>query len=159
NQYRAVFTNALGTAQTTALLTVNVPPTVTTNPASQTICAGSPVSFIAAATATPAASVQWQLPTNGGANSANIGAAPSASFTAAASASPAATVQWQLNTGSGFNDIVGATSATLTFTATAGQTGNQYRAVFTNTCGTATTGAATLTVNVPPAVTTQPVNQ
>ncbi|HEV3165862.1 MAG TPA: dockerin type I repeat-containing protein, partial [Isosphaeraceae bacterium] len=39
-----------------------------------------------------------------------------------------------------------ATAATLSFTSTLAQNGNQYRAVFTNPAGTATSNAATLTV-------------
>jgi hypothetical protein len=45
-----------------------------------------------------------------------------------------------------FTDIAGATSTTLSFTAVASQRGYRYRAVFTNSLGTATTTAATLTV-------------
>jgi hypothetical protein len=75
----------------------------------------------------------------------------SASFTAAASGSPAPTVKWQVNAGSGFADMSPAqTSTTLTLTKPGvALSGNQYRAVFTNTCGgtqTATSNAATLTV-------------
>jgi hypothetical protein len=126
-QYRAVFTNTCGTATTTtATLTVNTSPGVTTNPSNQTVCAGSSVSFTAASSGTPTPTVQWQVSTNGGAT---------------------------------FGDVPGATSATLTFTAAAGQSGNQYRAVFTTSCGTATTTAATLTVNSAPSVTTDPSNQ
>jgi MBG domain (YGX type) len=75
--------------------------------------------------------------------------AASVSFTAAASGSPAPVpVQWQVNSGSGFTDISGATSTTLTINnPTAAMSGNQYRAVFTNSCGRATSTAATLTVN------------
>ncbi len=83
-----------------------------------------------------------------------------ATFTAAASGSPAPTVKWQVSSdGSTWADIPGATSATLSFAATASQTGHTYRAVFTNNLGTATSNAATLTVNTPPVVTTQPVDQ
>ncbi len=76
-----------------------------------------------------------------------------ASFSAAASGDPTPTVQWQVSTDGGTNwsNISGATSTTLTVTApTVAQSGNKYRAVFTNSCGgttTATTTAATLTVN------------
>jgi hypothetical protein len=75
-----------------------------------------------------------------------------ATFTAAASGNPAPTVKWQVNTGSGFVDMSPAqTNATLTLTKpTVSMSGNQYRAVFTNTCGgtqTATSNSATLTVN------------
>ncbi|PYQ35731.1 MAG: hypothetical protein DMF57_02140, partial [Acidobacteria bacterium] len=111
-QYRAVFTNACGSATTnTATLTVHAPPAVTTQPTNQTVCNGA-----------------------------------TATFTAAASGTPAPTVQWQVSSGGPFSDIPGATSTTLTFTATSADNGKQYRAVFTNSCSTATTNAATLTV-------------
>jgi hypothetical protein len=73
-----------------------------------------------------------------------------ATFTVAASGSPTPTVQWQLNIGSGFTNMSGATSTTLVVTQPAATaSGNQYRAVFTNSCTppTATSNAATLTVN------------
>jgi hypothetical protein len=112
-QYRAVFTNAGGQATTTAAtLTVNTAPVVTTNPVNATVCEGA-----------------------------------TATFTAAASGSPAPSVQWQVSSGGPFTDIPGATSTTLMFTATIADNGKQYRAVFTNSCSTATTTAATLTVN------------
>src|SRR5207248_3918544 len=71
------------------------------------------------------------------------------------------TVQWQVSTDNGvtFNNIGGATSTTLSFTTATTDTGKQYRAVFTDVCGSSTTNAATLTVDTIPAVTTQPVTQ
>src|SRR5439155_1224855 len=52
------------------------------------------------------------------------------------------------NGGGIFTDISGQTSSPLTLNSPAvSQSGNQYRAVFTNGCGTATSTAATLTVN------------
>ena len=127
NKYRAVFTNAGGVATTVAAtLTVNFAPTVTTNPVSQSISAGSTVTFTAAASGNPTPTVQWQQSTDGGAT---------------------------------FQNIAGATSTTLSFTALAGQNGNQYRAVFTNSVGSATTTAATLTVTAGPRITTNPTDQ
>ncbi len=84
-----------------------------------------------------------------------------ASFTATASGNPAPTIQWQLSTDGGvtFGDISGATSDTYSFTAGAGQNGDQYVAVFTNSVGFTTSAAATLTVNTAPVVTTNPSNQ
>jgi len=82
----------------------------------------------------------------------------SVTFTASSTGTPTPTVQWEVSSGGPFLPIPGATSTTLTFTATASQNGNQYRAVFTNTSGTATTTAATLTVNTAPTVTTNPSN-
>jgi hypothetical protein len=75
-----------------------------------------------------------------------------ATFTAAATGSPTPTVQWQVKIPAGtFTDIGGATSPTLTLTGvSAAQNGNQYRAVFTNSQGTATTDPATLTVTASP---------
>jgi hypothetical protein len=72
-----------------------------------------------------------------------------ATFTAAASSDPASTVQWQSSTDSGktFGDIPGATAGSYKVTAPTLETnGSQYRAVFTNDGGSATTNAATLTV-------------
>ena len=80
--------------------------------------------------------------------------AASVSFSATASGSPAPTVQWQVSTGGPFTNLAnnatysGVTSGTLTINnPTVSLSGNQYRAVFTNSCGTATSNAATLTVN------------
>ena len=75
-----------------------------------------------------------------------------ASFTAGASGFPAPTVQWQVSTNNGttWAAIPGATSTTYSFSAVSGDNGRQYRAAFTNTGGTATSSAATLTVNTLP---------
>jgi hypothetical protein len=83
-----------------------------------------------------------------------VGAGGTATFTAAATGTPAPTVQWQASTdgGTSFSDLSSAISTTLSFTTSAGQNGNQYRAVFTNTGGSAATKAATLTVNAIPTV-------
>ena len=118
-EYRAVFTNTAGSSTTSA--------------ATLTVTAGS------------------------GASSPEITTQPSddiaavdgtASFTAAASGTPTPTVQWQVssNGGAGWSDISGATSTTYTFTAYNGMSAYEYRAVFTNTAGVATTNAAILTV-------------
>ncbi len=67
-------------------------------------------------------------------------------LTAAATANPTPNVQWQSTTdGTTFTDIPGATSAAFSFTATV-PSATFYRAVFTNSQGTATTAAATLSV-------------
>jgi hypothetical protein len=91
------------------------------------------------------------ITTNPSNQSVNPGA--SVSFTAAASGFPAPTVQWQRSVGGGsFTNIAGATSPTYTFTAAAGDNGNQYRAVFTNSVSSATSTAATLTVSSAPTI-------
>ncbi|MGL6222629.1 MAG: hypothetical protein ACRC6L_03500, partial [Steroidobacteraceae bacterium] len=63
--------------------------------------------------------------------------------------------QWQRGT----TAIAGATGASYTTPATtAADDGTTFRVVIANKGGSVTSSAATLTVNVPPAVTTQPVN-
>jgi hypothetical protein len=128
NIYQAVFTNSVGSVTTTrATLTVRYAPVVSSSPTSQTVNAGQSVTFTAAGTGNPGASIQWQVSTNGG---------------------------------STFSNISGAHSTTLTLTnTTASQNGYEYRAVFTNSLGSATTSAATLTVLFPPTVTVNPTSQ
>jgi hypothetical protein len=73
----------------------------------------------------------------------------SASFTASASGNPTPSVQWQVSTNSGstWTNISGATGATFVIsTTTTSENGYEYRAVFTNYLGSATTIAAILTV-------------
>jgi hypothetical protein len=119
NEYRAVFTNSAGSATTSAatLTVTGVAPAVTTQPANASVTAGAAATFTAAASGTPAPTVQWQVSTNGG--------------------------------GTFSNDTTdaGATTGTLTVSATTtSESGYEYRAVFTNAAGSATTAAATLTV-------------
>ena len=118
NKYEAVFTNAAGSATTTAAtLTVNAAntaPTITTNPANVSVTAGATATFTAAASGSPTPTVQWQVSTNGGTS---------------------------------FTNLAGATSTTFSITGTTvAMSGNKYEAVFTNAAGSATTTAATLTV-------------
>jgi MBG domain/Kelch motif/Immunoglobulin domain/Galactose oxidase, central domain len=82
----------------------------------------------------------------------------SVTFSTSASGYPTPTVQWQVSTnGNTYSNIGGATSSTYTISAaTASQNGYRYRAVFTNSVGSATTAVATLTVQSAPAVTTNP---
>ncbi|MGN6413243.1 beta strand repeat-containing protein, partial [Flexivirga sp.] len=90
--------------------------------------------------------------TNPGNQTVNSGA--SVSFIAAAWGFPAPTVQWQRSTdgGGSFSNIAGATSPTYTFTARSADNGNTYRAMFTNSSGSATSTVATLTVNTAPTI-------
>ena len=89
-----------------------------------------------------------------------VNAGQPASFTTAGSGNPSAVIQWQVSTDGGttFTNIIGATSGTLTLTTTAGENGNEYRALLANSLGSVTTSAATLTVDSPPTVTTSPAN-
>jgi len=110
------------TATPSVTITANAEPLVTTHPADRTVDVGASATFTAAASGSPAPSVQWQTSTDGG--------------------------LW--------TDVPGATDDTLVLSGvTLAMSGQQYRAVFTSTFGgndhSATTGAATLTVNPPPA--------
>ncbi len=77
------------------------------------------------------------------------------------SAAATGTYQWQLSTNGGgnWNNIVGATGSSYSATAvTVAMNGYQYRVLVTGQCGTSTSNVATLTVNVPPTVTTGPTS-
>ncbi len=69
NRYRAVFSNPVGQASSAiATLTVNYVPIITLQPKAQTVIAGNMAAFTAAAQADPAATVQWQVSSDGGKN-------------------------------------------------------------------------------------------
>jgi subtilase family serine protease len=101
----------------------------------------------------------------GNPNNASIGAGGNTSFSSTGrgvAGDTAPTAQWQVSTDNGatFNNVSdgilysGATTPTLSITgATPGMSGFQYRDVFTNVFGSATTAAATLTVVSAPTVT------
>jgi hypothetical protein len=134
-------TTALSTAQNgyqyRARYTNSVTANVATNAATVTVNAGATAPIV---TGQPAP--------------IGVEVGQSASFTASASGSPTPTVQWQVKTASvDWADITGATSTTYSFTAALGDQGNQYRAVFSNTAGTATTNPATLNIGVTPVIT------
>jgi PKD repeat protein/sugar lactone lactonase YvrE len=132
-QYKVIVTGSCAPAVTssTALLTVNSPAAITTQPTDQTICAGANTSFSVTATGAGIA------------------------------------YQWQVDQGAGFGNVpVGApyggnTTATLTITgAIAAMNGYKYQVGMAATCpGLAISNTVILTVNSPPAVTTQPVDQ
>jgi hypothetical protein len=73
-----------------------------------------------------------------------------ASFTASASGGPRPAVQWQISadTGVSWADIAGATAPTCVVTAVPPNGGKQFRAVFTNRNGSATTSAAAIAAAV-----------
>jgi len=104
---------------------INQLPFVTANPVNQKGISGATVNFIAAATGSLAATVQWQVSTTGVAGT--------------------------------FSNIIGnPTAATETLTLsniTPAQNGYAYQAVFTNSAGSTTTAAATLTVYSLPVLT------
>jgi len=126
NEYEAIFTNGLGSATSSAAtLTVN-----------------------GALAVAPAVITQP--------SSQTATAGSTVTFSAAASGTPTPTVQWNVSTnnGSTWTAVSGATSTSLTLgSVTTAMSGNRYEAVFSNSAGTATTAAATLTVNQTPAIT------
>jgi hypothetical protein len=83
-----------------------------------------------------------------------------ATFTATANGTPAPSCQWQQSAnGSSWSKVSGATSTTYSFAATKAKDGYRYRAVFTNSAGSARSQAAKLTVlqeNTKPVITGQP---
>jgi alpha-tubulin suppressor-like RCC1 family protein len=84
-----------------------------------------------------------------------------ATFEAVAGGVPTPTVQWELSTDSGASwaPVEGASTDKLTIaSAKIAENGDEYRAVFTNVAGRATSQLATLTVANRPVVTAQPVN-
>jgi hypothetical protein len=99
-----------------------VAPAITTQPANQSVAAGGNASFSAAASGTPAPTLQWQVSTNSGSTWTNI---------------------------SNGNPYSGASTGTLVITSvTAGMTGYQYRCVAGNGINPDTTSSvATLTVS------------
>jgi hypothetical protein len=87
-KYRAVFTNLVGTATTSAAaLTVNTEPEITSQPHSQSVVTGHSVTFTASASGRPTPTVQWQVGTNSGRTWTNISGATSPTLTFTASTS------------------------------------------------------------------------
>ncbi len=96
-----------------------VPAAITAHPSSLSVTEGSSATFSVSATGDPSPTYQWQVQPAG-----------SGSFT---------------NAGGGFS---GTTTDTLTLTTSAlANNGDQFRCVATNSAGSATSNAATLTVN------------
>jgi hypothetical protein len=130
-EVRAVFTNYLGTATSNAA-------TITVLPAVAPVITTQPISQ-------------------------TVPSGQAVTFSAAASGNPTPTVQWQvsLNGGSGWGNVAGLTSPSFTTgPLTAFENGWEVRAVFTNSGGSATSNAATMTVTaVAPVITTQPISQ
>lgn len=123
HQFRVVVSNSAGSeTSSSALLTVN------------------------SAQAIPVFSTQ---PVNRG-----VVAPDTAVFSVIVTGNPSPTLQWQLSTNAGgsFVDIAGATASSYTTSATgASDNGNQYRVIASNSAGTTTSDAATLTVAAPEA--------
>ncbi|MEM7167127.1 MAG: immunoglobulin domain-containing protein [Planctomycetota bacterium] len=87
--------------------------------------------------------------------SQNVCAGTPVTFTAGATGSAPLQFQWRRDG----NDIPGANSDTLSLPAVAPEDAGMYELVATNSCGVATTGAASLTVTVQPGIVTGPESQ
>ena len=122
DRYEAVFTNSKGET--------------TTNPATLTV---NPLLAKPAVTKQP--------------EDVTVNAGEAASFASEASGDPAPTVQWERSEhGRPYEELSGATADTYTIPSTeAAESGDQYRALFTNSEGETTSNPATLTVNHEPA--------
>ena len=79
----------------------------------------------------------------------------SATFTVTAGGTAPLTYQWR----KGGASIAGGSGSALTITSAQPGDAGSYDVIVSNSAGSATSSAATLTVNVPPAITTQPENQ
>jgi hypothetical protein len=111
-------------------LTVIVPPAITTQPSSQTVNQGANASFSVVASGTAPLTYQWQAGSGTYTNLVNGGS------------------------------ISGATTNVLTISAVTTNWALNYRVIVSNAAGSVTSSpAATLTVIVPPAITTQPSSQ
>ena len=87
-----------------------------------------------------------------------VTAGQTATFTVVAAGTAPLSYQWQKNA----VNIVGATTTSYTTAVTTTDSGSTFAVVVTNTAGTVTSAAATLTVNpapVAPTITTPPTNQ
>ena len=139
DEYRATFTNRAGTA--------------TSAPATLYVVTGS---LAPAAIASPAFD-------------STVYAGSQASFSAAPSGNPFPSVQWEVSTDGGFTftAIPGANATTYSLpSATLGESGEEFKALFTNVTGQVTNQVATLPVKLTvqvaptsPSVTSQPANQ
>ncbi|MBL0181561.1 MAG: T9SS type A sorting domain-containing protein [Chitinophagaceae bacterium] len=130
--YNITVTGTAGAEVKTVVITFIVTPgsgpSITAQPASQTICAAANTTF--SITSAAATSFQWQESTNGGGS-------------------------WNNITNGGIYS--GATTATLTLTGvTAVMNTYQYRCVASVLCGSTNSNAATLTVNAAPSISSQP---
>ncbi len=121
------------TSQATATVTVTNVPAFTASPLNQVVAAGQNATFSVLAIGNPAPTYQWQVSSNGGATYTNL---------------------------TNVTPYSGATTAALVVTAVPlSLTNNLYRAVATNSNGTATSSAGALTVATAPVITASPSNQ
>ncbi len=146
-EYDAVFTNSAGTATTNAATLMvtaasPVPPTITLQPANESVSAGATASFSAAASGSPTPTVQWRVLTSAGGTWTAITGATSTTYSLTASLSQNG-YQYEAV----FTNSVGSVmtnTATLTVTAAPVQSSNWSG--FADTGATFTTVSANWTV-------------
>ncbi len=134
DQFRVVVTNPVGNATSNAAaLTVQSPPTFTSQPISEIVSAGNSAVFSVAVSGVPPPAFQWQRLPGGNGTWANL--TESATY-------------------------VGTTTANLNVNAvTSAMSGDQFRVIISNVLNSVTSTAATLTIQSPPAFTSQPLSQ
>ncbi len=121
SDYVVVVMNPYGVVTSAiATLTIGLPPSITNNPANQSVILSN-----------------------------------AATFTVGATGSNPLGYQWLFNS----NSIVGATSPSLTISNAQSSDAGNYSIVVSNAFGVTTSVVATLTVNIPPSITSQPTNQ
>ncbi|MBS0631586.1 MAG: immunoglobulin domain-containing protein [Verrucomicrobia bacterium] len=119
--YTVQVSNSQGTVTSTAaVVTVNVAPTITTQPLSATVTAGQNATFSVVASGTGTLTYQWKK---------------------------------------GTTALQGQTGATLVLQSVTSGDAGSYAVDVANAVGLVTSSAATLTVNTPPAFTTNPTGQ
>ena len=136
---------------TSSTLTLNSVQTnnVGTYSVTVTNVAGSVTSFGATLTVNVPASITTQPLSQTAVQGQNV------SFSVGASGTSPFSYQWSFN---GTN-LIGATSSTLTLNSVQTNNVGTYSVTVTNVAGSVTSSSATLTVNVPASITTQPLSQ
>ncbi len=130
---RIITSNCNAITSNAAILTEETAPTINTQPADANVCSGSAASFSVAATGMGTILYQWQVSTDNGGSWSN------------------------LSNGGVYNNV---TTTTLGINNSTGLNGNQYRVqLSTAECVAFNSDAATLNVEGPITVTTQPVNE
>ena len=119
--------------QGSAAVTINVAPSISTQPISKIYCAGGSTTFGVIATGTPTLNYQWQY--FDGTSWANV-----------ANGTP---------TGATYSN---STAATMTVAGVTAAGVYEYQCIVTNLCGTATTNPANLTVHLNPTVVVSPTS-
>jgi hypothetical protein len=108
--------NPAGANNQQVTMNVDAAPQVTTQPAGQTVTAGQPVTFTAAASGYPAPTVQWQVSSDGGGTWSNVPGATSASLSFTATSADDGTSYRAVFT----NFIGSATTTPASLTVTSG---------------------------------------